>query len=444
MQTRRDHLHAYQFASGRLASALITGDPGTGEPPMRRGGLGAVFGVMLAALLVVAALVYGYLKPVDDNSWARNGALIVEKETGTRYFYADGQLHPTANYASALLAAGGYGAVEDVSRSSLADVPRGSTIGIPNAPDDVAAPGALLTGPWADCLRPGAAVGETLDFAPGTVHAVPDTTYVLMAGPHSAQYILRQGVKYPIDDRSSLLALGLDTEQPVRATSAWLAALPTGTSIAPAEISGAGTGGRVVAGTSEPVGRLLSTVVNGTNHYYVLESDGVAPLTATESALLAAEAGGHRPLAVSPTDLAALPSSADTSLLHRIPDLMAGTNGTTDRSALCLLQTMDGSKLRSSVVRETGRAAATTAGVLIPPERGVLAVPPKAAGATKDPAPFLITDRGVKYPLSSDAADALGFGGLTPRTLPPGVLDRIRTGPQLSRGKAVVAMPGVN
>lgn len=443
MQTRRDHLHAYQFATGRMASALITGDPGTGETPMRRAGLGAVFGVMLTCLLVLAAAAYGYLKPAGDHSWATDGALIVESGTGTRYFYADGQLHPTANYASALLASGGAG-VHDVGRSALAGVPRGSTIGIPGAPEEVPdAAGLLLTGGWADCLRPGKDVSETLDFAPSTVHAVTGSDYALVAGPDGKRYVLWQNTKHPIDDRSALLALGMDTEQPVPVTSAWLNALPTGPAIAAARIPGAGGAGRTVAGKAEKAGTLLRTVVSGTSHYYVLEPDGVASLTATESALLAA-AGGKDPLAVSPSAVAALPSSADTSLLHRIPDLLTGTDTTADHSALCLLQNMKGSLLYSTVVRETGRAADTTAAVLLPPEAGVLAAPPKGPHDAKSPTPYLITDRAVKYPLSSDAPGALGYGGLTPRVLPQATLDQITTGPQLSRSKALVAVPGVN
>ncbi|GAA1908981.1 type VII secretion protein EccB [Streptantibioticus ferralitis] len=443
MQTRRDHLHAYQFATGRLASALVSGDPGTGETPMRRAGLGTVFGVMIAALLLLAALVYGFLKPAGNSSWAHTGALIVENETGTRYLYANGQLHPTANYASALLASGHVGMV-NVPRSALAGVPRGSAIGIPGAPDDVAEPGSLLTGEWADCLRPGADVGETLDFGPSTAHAVPDSTHILVADPNGSRYVLWHGTKYPVSGRPSLLALGLDTEQPVKATSAWLDALPTGTAIAPATIPGAGTGGRTVAGRAEEVGTLLSTVVSGTSHYYVLKSDGVAPLNATESALLAAAPGGRQPVRVSPTDLASLPSSADTSMLHRIPDLMTGTDGTGDRSALCLLQGVSGSQLRSAVVRETGRAAVATAAVLVPPERGVLAAPPKTSATARTPDPYLITDRGVKFQLTGDASNALGYGGVTPRVLPQSTLDQIPSGPQLSRAKAAEAVPGVN
>lgn len=442
MQTRRDHLHAYQFATGRLASALVSGDPGTGDAPMRRAGLGALFGVMLSCLLVLAAVVYGFLKPAGNTSWATNGALVVEQETGTRYLYADGRLHPTANYASAVLASGGRG-MQYADRSSLADVPRAATIGIPGAPDDIADAQSLLTGSWADCLRPGRNVSETLDFAPGAVKAVTASTHVLVSDKSGTRYVVWQNAKYPVD-RSTLVALGMDTDHPVPATSTWLAALPTGPAIAAAKIPGRGGPARTVAGKAEKPGTLLRTVVNGTSHYYVLEPDGVASLTATESALLAAAPGGRGPVPVGPSDITALPSSADTSLLHRIPDLLNGTDGTGGNAAVCLLQTMKNSRLHSTVVRETGRAAGSTAAALIPSGAGVIATGPNSSAGGSASVQYLITDRGVKYPLSSDALGPLGFSGVTPRVLPRTTLDQIPTGPLLSRSKALTVMPGVN
>ncbi|MEU2778018.1 type VII secretion protein EccB [Streptomyces sp. NPDC007162] len=445
MQSRRDHLHAYQFATGRLASALVSGDPGTGEAPMRRSGLGAAFGVMIAALLVIVAVVYGLLKPVNTHSWERTGALIVEKETGTRYIYVNGQLHPTANYSSALLALGGTPSVQDVSRAHLADVPRGTPLGIPGAPDDIAQPSALLTGAWTDCLHPGSGPGEVLDFDARSARPMPGNARVLMSGPDGTPYVLWQGTKYPISGRSALIAIGLDTKEPVKAPSAWLDALPTGTAIAPAAIPGAGTGSRTVAGGAAQTGQVFRTAVSGDVHYYVLKSDGMAPLTATEAALIAAAPGGSRPRQVSPADIAAVQASADHSLLHRIPDLLDGTDGTADGgAALCLLQSVHGSRLSTSVVRETGRAAAAGSAVLVPPEHAVLATPPKSPSDPNTPDPYLITDQGLKYQLAGQSAQALGFGSVQPRVLPQSTLDQITNGPRLSRAQAAQAVPGAN
>ncbi|MEU6220133.1 type VII secretion protein EccB [Streptomyces sp. NPDC047022] len=438
MQRRRDHLHAYQFATGRLASSLVTGAPGTGEAPMRRSGLGAMFGVTAAALLVGVSAVYGLLKPVRPAEQPREGTLIVEQQTGNRYLYIGGQLHPTVNYASALLAVGSGAPVQQLPRASLADVPRGMPIGIPGAPDDVAQPSALLTGAWADCLRPGK--GEALDFAPATAQRVAGGVRVLVAGPDGTRYVLWDGTKYKIGDRSALIALGMDTQQPVKAPSAWLDGLPDGTPLAPAPVAGAGGGGRTVAGSSASVGRLFRTEAGGADHYYVLESDGLAPLTATEAALLAAAPGGRPPSQVSPTDIAAVQASGDTTLMHRIPDVLNGTDATADHgSALCLLHSADGR--RTVVVRETGRAATSGDGVLVPPEHAVLAVPPRTSAQLATPVPYLVTDRGLKYQLADQAAEALGYGGLTPRTLSAATLDQIPAGPRLTRPGALAAVP---
>ncbi|MEU9348156.1 type VII secretion protein EccB [Streptomyces sp. NPDC048278] len=444
MQSRRDHLQAYQFATGRLASALVSGDPGTGEAPMRRSGLGAAFGVMVAALLVVAAVVYGLIKPADTDSWAKAGALVVEKETGTRYIYVNGRLHPTVNYSSALLALGGTSGVQDVSRAGLADVPRGTPIGIPGAPDDIAQPSALLTGAWTDCLHPGSGSGEVLDFDPGSARPLPLDARVLVSGPDGTEYVLWQGIKYPVGGRTALIALGLDTEEPVKAPSAWLNALSTGTAIAHAVIPGAGTGSRTVAGSHAQTGQLFRTVVGDDIHYYILKSDGMAPITATEAALLAAAPGGHQPRQVSPADVAAVQASADHSLLHRIPDLLGGTDATTGGAALCLLQSVDGSRVRTSVVRETGRAATKGSAIVVPPEHAVLAIPPRKTSDSSTPDPYLITDQGVKYQLIGQAAESLGYGGTTPRVLPQSTLDQITSGPRLSRDQAAQAVPGTN
>lgn len=438
MQTRRDHLHAYQFATGRLASALVSGDSGNGEAPMHSAGLGAMFGAMLAAVLVLGAVVFGYLKPAEDTSWKHNGALVVQKETGTRYLYVKGQLHPTLNYASALLAAGSSGPVTEVSRASLSHMRRGSTIGIAGAPDDIAQPGSLLTGAWADCLRPGPRAVERLDFAPKSARPVPDDTRVLVAGAKGSRYVVWKDTKYPIQGRSSLLALGLDTERPIQSTPQWLNALPTGAAVGPATIPGAGQGGRTVAGVQAPVGSLFRTVVGSTDHYYVLRNDGMSPLNQTEAALLAAQPGGRQPVRVSPTDIAAVPSSADSSLLHRLPDLLAGKDTSSDSDgALCLRRSMSHNKVRSTVVRLSGRVMTAGTAAVLPTEHAVLAAPPKQPGATKDPTPFLITDRGVKYELVGQAVQALGFGSATPRTLPATTLDQIPNGPKLSRSRAV-------
>jgi hypothetical protein len=141
---------------------------------------------------------------------------------------------------------------------------------------------------------------------------------------------------------------------------------------------------------------------------------------------------------VSAADIAAVPTSSDSSLLNRLPDLLAGKDVTSDDSgALCLRRSESGKKVHSTVVREGGRVMTAKTAAVIPTEHAVLAAPPKESGATSEPNPYLITDQGVKYELAGDAAQALGFGSATPRTLPATTLDQIPNGPRLSRSRAV-------
>ena len=133
MQTQRDHVHAHQFQMARMSSALLLGDPSMAENPMRRTMLGLTVGVVLSLLVVICFGVYGWIVPGGNDSWRKGGSIIVEKETGTRYVYANGQLFPTLNMASAVILSG-TSKVQLVSRKSLSGVPQGVPVGIPNAP----------------------------------------------------------------------------------------------------------------------------------------------------------------------------------------------------------------------------------------------------------------------------------------------------------------------
>ncbi|MFD8820103.1 type VII secretion protein EccB, partial [Streptomyces sp. NPDC059627] len=233
MQTRRDHVQAYQFAVGRLATSLVTGDPGRGTSPTRRGSLGAFFGVLLVVLLCAGSGVYGLISPVRKDTWRQPGSIIVEKETGSRYLLVDGTLRPVLNYASALLLTGSAGTVRTVSGDALAAVPHGSPVGIAGAPDSLPAAADVLSGGWTRCLRPGAPGGEVLDLAPPRRLPAPGSAQTVLTGPESKLYVLWHGVKYPVPAAdATLIALGLDSERRIAAPRDWLARVPTGTALA--------------------------------------------------------------------------------------------------------------------------------------------------------------------------------------------------------------------
>jgi type VII secretion protein EccB len=430
VQNRRDHVQAHRFATGRLVSALLAGDPGPVEIPMRRGSLGLQFGALLAVLLSAVFAVLGLIDPGENTAWRKPGSIVVEKETGNRYIYLESRLYPVANYASALLAAGSDAQVVDVSNSSLTGVQRGPEIGIPGAPDDVPSPSALLTGERAECLPPGSA-SELVDLDPtGRTTPVPRDRPVLLAGPGQAMYALWNSEKYPLRSHAVLVALGMVAQQPVKVSAAWLAELPSGVTLAAPHISGAGSAGPSVAGRPWKVGQLFETSAAWAQELYVLRRDGLAPISRTEFALLSAVPGTAAPKQVSTADVAAAPVSQDRSLLTAVPDLLSGASFQPGSRALCVLRGAGGSK-GGTVATEPVPAGSETSGLLVPPGRGMLVTAGPAQSSMAQQL-FLITDTGLKYPLAGDnAVAALGYSQATVRTLPQQLLDLAPNGPIL-------------
>lgn len=445
MQTRRDHLQAYQFAMGRLASALVSGDPGRGDSPTKRAAVGTFLGAGIVVLLCAGFGVYGLISPPTSASWRSPGAIVVQQQTGSRYLYLGGELRPVLNYASALLILGKSATVQDVSAKSLGNTPYGAPVGIDGAPDSLPAPTALLSGPWTQCLRAGLPDGEAVDFAPGgNTAALPAADQVLLSGPDGKRFLLWRGILYPVPDTAALIALGLDGDQAVPAPQGWLASLPTGVPLAAAPVSGSGGPAGRVAGRATQVGQLFQTTTTGAGRDYVMTSGGVSPVGATEAALLAARPGAAPVRQVAATDLAAAPVATAAAPGGDLPDVLDAPALPSGGGAVCLRQQSSGSALRSQVVVEHGAAATGGRGVLVPPTGGVLAVDQQQlVQQVADPQTYLITDQGVAYPLGDSQAEAtLGLGNAAALPLPPGLLAVLPHGPVLDSGAAQLTVQG--
>ena len=432
MQTRQDHVQAYKFATNRLTTALVAGSPGRGDAPFRRSALGVIVGVIIGALFCAGFVVYGLIAPVPV-SFRQQGAIIVDKQTGTRFMYLNGMLHPLANYASALLLVGQNATVQMVAHASLAGVPVGDMIGIAGAPQTL--PATLLPGAWAQCLTAVGAPGHgvVLDLAPGD-HVTGSTAgqLILVAGPAGTQYVLWDNMKYQVAERSAIVAFGLGNQTPMNAPSFWLNAIPSGPPLAPPAIADLGEEGPSVAGQPTQIGTVFEVSAAGANQYYVLLEGGLAPLGRTPAALLAVSGAGpvrH----VSPAVVASAPASPNRSLLDSLPDLLSGTVYQPEGTALCVRQASPGSASGTTVI--TDKAAATATGVIVPPGTGMLVQPPapNPNPLFVTPPTYLVTDQGIKYALADGAAmAALGYAGVKPSTVPVSVLALIPSGPALS------------
>lgn len=445
MQSRKDHVQAYQFSTARLSSALVTGDAFAGEAPLKRSGSGAVFGTVLAALVCAGAFVFGLISPGGATSWQQPRTIVVEKETGNRYVYLDSVLHPTLNTASAMLvlgADGGAPTFRQVSRNSLAGVPHGAAIGIPGAPDSVPQANGMLPPEWSLCSGPGGTGPRgTVVLGPAAGTALPADQRLVVAGADGGAHVVWRDTEYPVASAAVLAALGLGDVAPVVVPDAWLAALAHGPALAAPDVPGAGSPGPAVGGASSAVGQVFQvrSSQNASAQNYLLRSDGLAPLSPTAAALLAARAGAAPARESTPADVAGAPTSADDSGLRGLPDLAGAGTYRPATDSVCVHQvSRDGDLAPGTVGTEPVPVDPARDRALLAPGSGMLVAALPRPGPGTRPQQYLITDQGVRYAVSDEAARLL-VPTATTAWLPPAVLGALPAGPALTTGAAARA-----
>ena len=120
MQSRRDQVQAHMFVMGRLSAGMLRADPDIPDTPQRRTTRGFAIGLVVTVLIGLGTFLFGLvIQPGQATSWRADGSVVVERDTGARWLYVGGQLHPVLNPASAKLVAGQRLAVHDVASSSL-------------------------------------------------------------------------------------------------------------------------------------------------------------------------------------------------------------------------------------------------------------------------------------------------------------------------------------
>ncbi|MDX8149472.1 type VII secretion protein EccB [Lentzea sp. BCCO 10_0061] len=449
MQTQKDHVHAYQFLMQRMTTALVIGDPSSAEHPLGRGRSGLITGAVVALLIAIGFGVYGLIVPGGNTAWQRKGAILVEKESGSRYVYLDGKLLPTPNQASAMLLQGPGSTVSVISRKSLAGLPRGPQAGITGAPDTVPRPNELMTGGWLLCpvrAADGAPVmSVNMDEGASKLDLTADF-YAPVQSRDGKMFLIWEGKKYQVPSSRSLVALGLTAARTPFAPDVWLNLVPDGPALTPAQIAGAGEPAREVAGRSRRIGDLFYHYPgNGTQQRYVMTGKGLSPLSATEYTLLKAEPGA----AVTEIDaqsVLAAPFSSDQSLLRRLPDLVTSQPVPPEQGRVCLEQRGSGAEVETTVVAAPGADGwppVTEEGAMLPPNRGVLVAEIPVLEGQKDPKKYLINDRGRRFLIpDDDSMRALGLGDVRPIPMRTEVLSTIPAGPALSRAAVVVEQGG--
>lgn len=483
MQNKRDQVQAHMFLMGRLTSSMLRHDPDAPESPQGRTNRGIAIGVIIAVLVAAGAFVFGLISPGTQDSWRTAGGLIVDKDTGTRYLYLDGRLRPVRNYASARLLGGDGLKTTTVGSASLKGTPRGTPVGIPGAPDDLPAAGDLSDAPWQVCATHTAKASGALDRVTTTLavshdapgHPLGENEGILAAAPDGTEYLLWQGSRLRLDKAAAAgEALGYASVHAVPVSAAFLDALPAGPDLAPPGIPGMGTPGRRLGGGDTTVGQVFVLSVPGAEErHYVLREDGLAPLTATELALLLGDPrtrekayGGATPKALPLSSQALAGNTADRS------DPLAGPGAfprtppkavsvPEDRTP-CVFVTPagDGTRvgLSLSATRELGPLAQHASGVssaaclpvdrvTVEPGRGALVRALGAAGGEVGGTVYLVTETGVKYRLSTKGAvRALGYQDVPRKQIPALMLAMLPSGPDLypeaaEAGRASVTSP---
>lgn len=485
MQSKRDQVQAHSFVMSRLTSGMLLADPDAPESPLGRTTRGVFFGLLLAVIIAAGAVVYGLLRPGGNDSWRDGGTLVVNNETGGRYLYLGGELRPVLNYASARLIGGADMKTTDVGSASLRDTPVGAPVGIPGAPDSVPAGGELDAKPWHVCVTGPGGARETAEGTVRTAAAEPGATTVVtgaplagrgvggdralvVRGPDKKTYLVWRGSRLAFDEASDARqSMGYGSVTPQRASAAFLDALAPGPGLAPPAVPGRGSAGPELGGGASRVGQVFRVAVPGGDaRYYLLQEDGLTPLTETGAALVLGDPATKKE-AYEGASPEARTLGADALAQHQAPGAngeRAGGGGlpaappraagVPDGSAVCarVRGGGKGAQVTTVMARVAALGPVATAGnhqgeladacmrvdaTVVRPGRGSLVRALSASGADSGTTTYLVAENGVKHRVpSKEALGALGYTAADVGAVPAPLLSTLPTGADLDRGAA--------
>ncbi|MFY1616216.1 type VII secretion protein EccB [Micromonospora sp. WMMD736] len=465
MQARRDQVQAQSYVLGRLSGALVAAEPDGLENPHRRMTVGTICGLLVSALVIVGFAVYGYFVPGGATKWRTPGVLVLEKETGTRYVYAGGALHPVLNHASTRLLFGGEPGVVAVSRNSLKGVPHGQPVGIVGAPDALPASGKVADQVWTVCalaLRDQAgalSTGTTLtiDGAAGVGTPALGAREAAVATAGGQTFLIWQGRRLRVTQPWLARLFGYD-KSAVPVEPSWLDLIPVGPDLTPVPVARRGAPGPVIDGRQARIGELFVARGAGTHERrYLLLSDGLAELNQLAYTIVAADEattklyGGRAvtPAELSPAALARLSVSARAVLPAGVPESPPRLPALPTDGTWCVRHTMADGRVEvtagqpapaSAAVSDSAgvtRTSLTAARITVGSGLGGLVLAGRQDQAVGSGF-YLVADVGVKYPLASaQVAGQLGYPATGARPVPRRLLELLPTGPLLES-----AVPG--
>jgi type VII secretion protein EccB len=479
MPTRQEQIDSYRFALRRLVAAIVTWEGDTAPGPAGRPAGAILASVLIAALGLAGAVVYGVVGNAGGQTWRNPAAVIIERETGAKYVYRDGRLHPVLNFASALLLARAANPeIVVVSRRALAGTPRGTAYGIPGAPDSLPMRSRLRPLPWSVCSRPAAGTGTRArplsvlsmypDGPPGrpaqgrSAEAAAGRPLdagagLLVSTVDDESTLIWNGRRYRIRDPDLVLpALGWAGQPRVPVASAFLNALPAGPDLARIPVPGRG---RPAPG---PPGARVGLVYmaenqSGGRDYAVALADGLYAITQVMADLLltdpdtAGVLGQRQAIRLGQADLAAAqrrrtliptgddpPPAGTPRLVRPVPGTATCAAIGDGRDPVSVRLDVPGRDAGEPVVAGSpGSDRAVRADrILVPPGGGAVI---EAVASPADPTGVLglVTELGVRYPVPDrDVLAVLGYAGVVPVRVPAEVAALLPIGPGLDPAAA--------
>ncbi len=456
MGTNKDQAQSYRFMLQRVTSALTVHETDPEQPPFRRPVLAAIGGIVIGILVMVGFWVYGLIVPGGER-FSATDVIAVEEETGARYVLLNGKLHPVLNYTSALLALDQHAAVEMVPRESLAGIPVGPPIGIPDAPDSLPGSGQLLTGGWSMCDQstvddqgrrrdsPVLLVGQPPDPA-GTPRG-----HALLVHSDNRMYLIHEGYRHEITDGVDV-ALELDKESPANVAGSWLDTIPVGKPIGPLPLADAGRPtNAAVPGMTLLSGQLLEVDNGASAQHFLVTGDQlqpISPLQATVQRVLGPHA--NPPVPVDQRALVDAVRTTPTPPTEEDPPTSRPTFLTVDSSEVTVCATYEpGATVPRLVVGATLPASVLDAPdgeIRVAVPAGQAAVIEVMTGPSEPPGQgtlALVTDQGRLYPLAEpNVLAVLGLDGAAPVRITSVLADRVPKGQSLSQDAALTPVTG--
>jgi type VII secretion protein EccB len=436
--SKRDLIEAHKYSRRRLVSAFVSGTPRGKEVESLSRGRPVVAGVVLTGLMVAVVAVSGLLSPGLPDDWDQQGVVITE-DSGERFLALDGTLYPVINSVSArlLLPAESGFRVEIVPDDAVAAAPRGATIGILGAPDDLPAPSRLHQSGWAACLATNGATYLAIDPA---VRLEADTTSGVVLEHDAGQVLVAGGVRYeiPAEGQANVLrVLGLDTAPAVAAPGAFVDLYTPGSALRwPVEdIPGLGeplpadVGG---PGGATTVGQLVRNVDVG-GAPAILTRAGAAPITEFAAALYSVQAPGGLGTALDLTnaDLADVPNDTGAYAPESWPATLPGT--TTEQPCAVLSTSTDGGARTTFATAEPSDEIFSGRRVAVAPGSGAL-VRSSSTGTGAGPV-YLVDQTATRFEITTPSREVLarlGYAEVEPAIVPAPWLAHLGDGPELN------------